>query len=141
MLEKVVVYVTQADQLLVFRHTEYPEAGFQVPAGTVKPGEALETAALRETVEETGLAAADFKLWARLGSDTIQTPPGGTAIRRHCYHFEFLGNTPETWIHAETDPSDGSSAPIEFELTWVTYPDEVPTLAGNQGAWLNRLKF
>ena len=98
-------------------------------------------AALREAVEETGLAAADFKLWARLGSDTIQPPPGGPAIRRHCYHFEFLGKTPETWIHAETDPSDGSPAPIEFELTWVTYPDEVPTLAGNQGAWLNRLKF
>ena len=37
--EKVVVYVTRGDGLLVLQHTaDYPDAGAQVPAGGVDPG-------------------------------------------------------------------------------------------------------
>jgi 8-oxo-dGTP diphosphatase len=36
---KVIVYVTSADHLLVFRQPEFPEAGLQVPGGTVDHGE------------------------------------------------------------------------------------------------------
>ncbi|MGK8466503.1 NUDIX domain-containing protein [Nocardia cyriacigeorgica] len=42
-------------QLLVFDHVGLPEAGTQIPAGGVHPGEALDTAVLREVAEETGL--------------------------------------------------------------------------------------
>ncbi|WP_280202264.1 NUDIX domain-containing protein, partial [Nocardia cyriacigeorgica] len=41
--------------LLVFDHVGLPEAGTQIPAGGVHPGEALDTAVLREVAEETGL--------------------------------------------------------------------------------------
>lgn len=51
-------------ELLVFQH---PDAGIQLPAGTVEPGEAFETAALREVEEETGLS--NSRLISKLGSD------------------------------------------------------------------------
>ena len=55
-LPKVTAFVTRTGQdgtkLLLFRH---PNAGIQIPAGTVEEGEMLEQAALREVAEETGL--------------------------------------------------------------------------------------
>lgn len=43
--------------LLLFQH---PNAGIQLPAGTVELGEDLETAVLRETTEETGLTQIEI---------------------------------------------------------------------------------
>jgi 8-oxo-dGTP pyrophosphatase MutT (NUDIX family) len=63
--EKVVAYITQGDKLLVFSHPHHPGAGIQVPAGTIKAGEAPEEAVLREAYEETGLDK--LKLRAFLG--------------------------------------------------------------------------
>lgn len=37
--KKVYAYLTYGRQLLVFKHTDYPEAGLQVPGGTVETGE------------------------------------------------------------------------------------------------------
>ena len=142
-VEKVVVYLTQNDRLLVFRHTQYPEAGIQVPAGTVKPGENLTDAAFRESREETGLDEHEMILHNKLGSDTIHAgdTPGAPTIHRHFFHLEFVGNSPATWIHYENDPSDGSPAPIEFEFTWLKVPEEIPILAGKQGKMLSRLNL
>ena len=54
-ISKVFAYITHQNRLLVFRHTDFPQAGIQVPAGTVKTNEDLEAAVLREAQEETGL--------------------------------------------------------------------------------------
>ncbi len=55
-IEKVTAFITQerngVQSLLVFKH---PTAGIQIPAGSVEPGENIETTAIRETYEETGL--------------------------------------------------------------------------------------
>jgi 8-oxo-dGTP pyrophosphatase MutT (NUDIX family) len=138
---KVVIYITQADRLLIFRHTEYPEAGIQVPAGTVLPGEDLAAAAIREACEETGLSEADLHLRELLGVDIISVggEDNSTSIQRHFFHVEFNAACPQRWIHYEQDPSDGTPGPIEFEFTWVQFPDEVPPLAGKQGAFLSML--
>ena len=37
--DRVVAYITRGDRLLVFRHTMYPEAGVQAPAGHPEVGE------------------------------------------------------------------------------------------------------
>lgn len=54
--EKVTAFITQVrngvKMLLVFKH---PTAGIQIPAGSVEIGEAIETTAIREAYEETGL--------------------------------------------------------------------------------------
>jgi 8-oxo-dGTP pyrophosphatase MutT (NUDIX family) len=56
----VLAYITRntgegVTELLVFDHLDFPEAGTQVPAGTVDGDESIEAALLREAEEETGL--------------------------------------------------------------------------------------
>jgi 8-oxo-dGTP pyrophosphatase MutT (NUDIX family) len=53
-IDKVVAYVTYDNQLLVFEQPDFPEAGIQVPGGTIEHGETGKAAASRETLEETG---------------------------------------------------------------------------------------
>jgi ADP-ribose pyrophosphatase YjhB (NUDIX family)/GNAT superfamily N-acetyltransferase len=137
--EKVVAYVTHGTRLLVFRHVAYPEAGIQVPAGTVEAGELLKDAVLREAREETGLEALD--VCAYLGHDEIIVPRHGAlyVYLRHFFHLAARGDVPERWCWFEREPSDGSPAPIEFELYWVDRTEGLPQLSGRMDAFLGRL--
>ena len=54
-VEKAVCYITRDRRILVFEHPGAPDAGIQVPAGTIEPGEDPARAALREAAEESGL--------------------------------------------------------------------------------------
>ena len=54
--ERVYAYITHGTRLLVFTETDCPEAGLQVPAGTLEPGEDPRSGVLREAEEETGLS-------------------------------------------------------------------------------------
>ena len=65
-VNKVYAYITRRDQLLVFRHVDFPEAGIQVPGGTVEGGEAPEVAVMREAFEETDIEG--LRLVSYLGS-------------------------------------------------------------------------
>jgi 8-oxo-dGTP diphosphatase len=133
-------YVLHAGKLLVFRHTQHPEAGIQVPGGTVEPGEHPDAAVLREAREETGLEG--FRLVALLGTRTVDLTPYGRSMldRRYFYHLELTQEPPATWIHYEFHASDGTPRPIEFEFYWVAFPGGVPELAGEQGALLPELE-
>ncbi|GAB3912667.1 hypothetical protein GCM10011575_45510 [Microlunatus endophyticus] len=94
--EKVLAYVTRRpDELLVFAHTEeYPDAGIQVPAGGVEPGEDPGQAVIRETYEESGLR---LSAPVYLGSFEwlTETP---TRIR-HFYWLQAPTGTPDRWEH------------------------------------------
>ena len=138
---KVVAYITQDDRLLVFSHPAFPEVGIQVPAGTMKEGEAPEEAVLREAREESGLDELEIR--SLLGVQDYDLAAYGRAEiqRRYFFHLEFHGEAPATWRHYEANPSDGSPAPIEFEFYWVRLPDEVPELSGDQGALLSEVDF
>ncbi len=122
---KVFAYIQEEGRLLVFRHTHFPEAGIQVPGGSVEPGEPLEAAAVREAEEETGLRR--LRIVEYLGSDEMVFQRGGVDELhiRHFYYLEPGAGTfpddvvPERWVHYERTPSDGSPGPIEFEFFWV----------------------
>ena len=136
-VEKVVVYITKGDQLLVFRHVD-SEAGIQVPAGSLERGEGPYDAVLREAWEETGLDRLEIRRF--LGSRDYKLSSHGLADlhRRYYYHLACTGNAPAVWRHFET--GGGTSEAIAFELYWVTLPDQVPELAGEQGDFLAELR-
>ena len=85
LIGKVVCYVTRGDDLLVFLHRHQPDAGVQVPAGTIDPGEAPEAAALREAEEETGLSG--FRVVGKLGEYTHHIEERPVDHRRHVFHL------------------------------------------------------
>lgn len=138
-VRKAFAYVTHRGRLLLFRHPDSPDAGVQVPAGTVEEGEDPEAAALREAREETGLdglAIAGF-----LGERLFDRAPYGRAElhRRFFYHVRCSGHPPDAWRHWERTPSDGSPAPIALDFFWAPLPDGVPELIAGHGALLPEL--
>lgn len=137
--EKVYAYITQGDQLLVFRHVDAPEAGIQVPGGTVHPGEALPDAVLREAFEETGVA--DLEIVAALGDTWFDLAAYGRADevhRRHVFHLRAGTPLPATWQHEERDPSDGGP-PILFAFFWAPIAEAATLLIAEMGALVHRL--
>jgi ADP-ribose pyrophosphatase YjhB (NUDIX family) len=138
MYDRVVAYITWGGRLLVFRHVDLPEAGIQVPAGRPEEGEGLEEAVLREAFEETGLEG--LRLVSHLGTRMLDfTDRGGGIERRHFYHLEYGGEAPKTWTHNEENPSDGSPAPVVFELYWVDL-DKKSRLDWGHGDLLDELR-
>ena len=137
---KVFAYITHQNRLLVFRHTDFPEAGIQVPAGTVLPDEDLETAVLREAWEETGLEDLSIKTYLGEQIRNMEDVGKDEIHHRHFYQLLCGANPPEQWQHDETSPSDGSSSPIHFEFFWAELPDQVPELIADHGIMLPRLE-
>jgi 8-oxo-dGTP diphosphatase len=56
------IIVQDGKVLMVRRRVSEGELMWQFPAGQIEPGEAAEDAAVRETIEETGLVVAAVKL-------------------------------------------------------------------------------
>lgn len=116
--KKVIVYAIQNNKLLVFRHIDfsYEEVGLQVPAGSVREDESLESAALRELTEETGLT--DFKIITYLGSSNYDISPYKDEIQeRHFYLAKSTKDLPERWLSQENH--DGVGEPTRLECFWV----------------------
>lgn len=135
---KAVAYITWKRSLLVFSHPDFPEAGIQVPAGTIEPGESVEAAALREAFEETGLAG--LEMVAFLGQHRYDMTAFGKdeMHERHFYHLRCTETPPAAWIHHERNPSDGGP-PIRFVFFWASLPDAMPPLIAGQGDFLPAL--
>jgi len=136
---KAFAYITHGSRLLVFSHPHAPEAGIQVPAGTIRPGERPEEAVMREAVEETGLAG--LRLAAYLGEARRDMSDFGLdeIHHRHFYHLRCESDPPERWQHHEADAGDGSAEPILFEFFWARLPHGVPELIADHGCLIPRL--
>ena len=126
---KVFAYITNRQRLLLFRHVYVPEAGIQVPAGTLEAGESPEEGVLREAFEETGLAGltTDCFLGEQIRDMSKFVP--GEINHRYFYHLSCPGNPSESWQHEERNPSTGPEPmPIIYEFFWATLPHGVPPL-------------
>ena len=123
---KVYAYITHGERLLVLRQPASPDAGIQIPGGTIEPGETPETAVLREAYEETGLE--DLTIHCYLGHSNFDLRPYGynKVNRRHFFHLVYHGDPPQTWQHFERTPHSGETEPIEFSLFWVDWPERTP---------------
>jgi 8-oxo-dGTP diphosphatase len=116
--QKVVLYITSQNHLLVFREPKFPEVGWQPPGGTVMPGETIGQACRRELVEETGIEAPESG-FSEIGRETYEYVSVSTLHRHHrtfC-HAEVSEPVDRVWEHVEEFP-DGGDSPILFELSW-----------------------
>ncbi len=127
---KAYVYLTCGSRLLVFDEPDNPQLGFQVPGGTIDPGESYLIGARREFVEETGLkldtafehfADQDIPFDKLVAEGKVQPPPDRPIRGRHLrklYHAKVPDIPSEEWEHFEMTPSDGGP-PIRFRLFWL----------------------
>ncbi|TDC02241.1 NUDIX domain-containing protein [Micromonospora fluostatini] len=136
-VEKVLCYIVRDGRLLVFRHTDHhdEEVGIQVPAGTIRPGETPEAAALREAREETGLR--DFTVVRKLGETEYDISPYRFELQhRHVILLELAEATPPRWTSQEDH--DGHRPPTRFECFWIPL-EAAHILQSGQGALLGRI--
>ncbi len=136
MVHKVLAYIVRQSHgqraLLVFRHRDYPEAGLQVPAGTVDPGEDAGAALVREIGEEAGLQPAQVRVVKKL-AEHVEAELNQL---RHIYHVAPVGELPERWSH--TVLGNGGDGGMVFEFYWVA-PSAELKLAGGQERFLHLL--
>ncbi|WP_420642136.1 NUDIX domain-containing protein [Candidatus Leptofilum sp.] len=85
-IHKVTAFITREQpegrQLLLFQH---PQAGVQIPAGTVDAGEDWQTAVLREATEETGLTQLTIHRY--LGKIENELAAGEAILNQDSYIF------------------------------------------------------
>jgi 8-oxo-dGTP diphosphatase len=131
-VEKVYAYITHDSRLVVFQHVGIPEAGWQVPGGTVEPGEPLDAAVMREVWEETGLT--DVAIVRYLGERVREMHDVGRdeVQLRHFFHLRLMDTPPEHWQHL-------AEGRYTFDFTWATFPDGMPLLIADQGTLLPAL--
>ncbi|WP_433661124.1 NUDIX hydrolase [Nocardia sp. CA-128927] len=135
--DKVLCYIVRDGKLLVFRHSDYSweEVGVQVPAGSIRAGEAPEDAALREAREETGLS--NFSIRRKLGEAEYDISPYRFEIQnRYFFELELHEQAPERWMSQEDH--DGQGEPTKFECFWIPL-EAAHVLQSGQGALLGRL--
>ncbi|UBV43461.1 NUDIX domain-containing protein [Deinococcus taeanensis] len=96
--EKALCLVTRPGQLLVFEHVPAGQAGVQVAAGGVEPGETSAQAAVRELREETGL---NLTAPTHVTSYLWEAALPHRFTRQVCHAFMFHARTPlpGTWDH------------------------------------------
>jgi 8-oxo-dGTP pyrophosphatase MutT (NUDIX family) len=131
-VRKVIIYVTRASgggtELLVFDHRDHPEAGVQVPAGTVEAGETFAAAAARELCEESGLCGLTPS--GPIDQYDWPNPATGKLHTRQVFHVEARG-LPDRWEHAVH--GRGDDAGLAFCYRWIPLADAINGLAGDQG--------
>jgi 8-oxo-dGTP pyrophosphatase MutT (NUDIX family) len=97
-LEKATCFITRLyngkKQLLLFKH---PNAGMQIPAGTVELNEKIEIAALREAYEETGLNS--FKEVHFIGRQENRLSGNRLAIVRTASVYERPDPSSKEWTN------------------------------------------
>jgi 8-oxo-dGTP pyrophosphatase MutT (NUDIX family) len=138
-IPKVFAYITRERngilELLIHEHRDHPDAGLQIPAGTVDPGEDLEAALWREVEEESGLTqAAGLTLVRHLTSYRFWAEWSQHWHHRHVYHLAAPPDLPNTWAHTVSDGTFDKG--LVFVYRWLPVAEAAARLAGQQGECL-----
>ena len=114
MRQRVLAYVTReragVKQLLVFDHRDHPDAGTQVPAGRLDPGESLEECLHRELDEEAGLRGTIVRALGR--------PDWPARYDNRAFEVHAEGDPPDEWEHEVH--GTGDDAGLVFSYRWET---------------------
>lgn len=138
-LRKVIAYVTRQrhgrTELLVFTHRHQPEAGVQVPAGTVEDGEDVAVAVVRELEEESGLSGLAMR--GPIDVYWWDTPSGKYRMHRHVFHFTATDAVADEWT-IEPRGEDEEKQRLVFEFRWMPI-DQAHSLSGEQGRSIHKI--
>ncbi|WP_339413617.1 NUDIX hydrolase [Pseudomonas sp. EA_35y_Pfl2_R5] len=138
---KVVIYVISREHLLAFYHADYPEVGYQVPAGTVESGEDPLEAARRELLEEAGLDLPPER-FTLLGCESHDMRPFKCELHFRSYFYvkadeAFL----DTWTHHELHAgTQNECSPTKFCYEWISTKYDIKNLLSvGQGRFVDRI--
>lgn len=133
---KVLAYLLRttdgAPEVAVFDHVDYPEAGTQVPSGTIDPGESPQDACLREVAEEAGIT--DAQILAKIGVFEFVHHHRRERHHRHVFALAVPTEVPDEWIH-EVSGSGGDRG-LKFRFSWMDASEAVSRLVAEQGTYL-----
>jgi 8-oxo-dGTP diphosphatase len=127
--KRVLAYVTRerdgATELLVFNHRDYPQAGTQVPAGRIDPGETLEEGLRRELHEEAGLDRV------RIVRELPILGDWASRSRYENHAFEVRADEPTPDFFEHVVHGDGDDAGLVFAYRWVGVDTEITLWEGD----------
>ncbi|WP_240666595.1 NUDIX hydrolase [Longirhabdus pacifica] len=125
---KAFAYITRekdgVKQVLVFHHV-IPEAGYQIPKGTIEKGESPEKAVLREALEETGLT--NLKLERFLVKDTWRESQS-KVHERFFYHLS-VDIAEDEWSIIPTGSE--LEEQLLFKFFWISNKEEIALAPGH----------
>ncbi|WP_262177057.1 NUDIX hydrolase [Saccharococcus sp. Marseille-Q5394] len=131
---KVLAYITKDDnaerKLLVFEHKDNPEAGWQVPGGTIEEDELLLDALYREIEEETGIRREQLQLNGKVNKENYFPENRPNVIHeRNIFHLTYIGEDESEWDTCVN--STGKDNGMIFHCRWIPV-NELPELAASQ---------
>ncbi|MFP7478600.1 NUDIX hydrolase [Terribacillus saccharophilus] len=139
MVEKVLAYILSSRnstyQMLVHEHKDIPEAGLQIPGGTVDQGEDLAAALHREILEESGLL--DLPSGELVASAPFLHPDKQEHQLRHFYLIQTRQQLPDTWEHQVF--GSGADNGLVFRYKWYDITS-IPPLAASQDQFLHLIR-
>jgi len=121
--------------LLIFSHRDFPNAGLQVPGGTIEEGEELQIGMLREIKEESGLS--EFSSVNYLGKSIYIAKSKQELHERHFFQLNYGGRKEGNFIHEVTSGKEDKG--LVFHYQWVPLR-EIPPLAVNLDCMIGRIK-
>ena len=138
-VEKVLAYITRTkenrEKLLVFEHQDFPEAGIQVPAGTVEANEPIEDAVVREIREESGLFLKGHCRF--LGRFEWFREDRNELHYRNVFHVRYAETLKNEWLHEVL--GHGEDRRMVFRFYWEDIKVAKTSLAADQGKYLHLL--
>ncbi|OXS59576.1 8-oxo-dGTP pyrophosphatase MutT (NUDIX family) [Bacillus sp. V-88] len=128
-IKKAYAYVTRVRdgrlQVLVFQHKDIPEAGIQIPKGTVKEEEDTYSAVIREVKEETGIQK--FEVEKLISADFWRNDDGAMHNR---YFYKIVCNEKaDAWEYNPT--GGGEEDGLTFQFFFISSDEEVELIRGH----------
>lgn len=130
---KVLAYITKGEnaerEILVFEHKDFPEAGLQVPGGTIEKDELLIDALYREIEEETGINREELELKGKVNKTNYFPEHKNVVYERNIFHLKFIGEVHSRWEYRVN--GGGKDDGMIFCHRWVPI-NKLPELAADQ---------
>ncbi|MGJ3237082.1 MAG: NUDIX hydrolase [Anaerolineae bacterium] len=137
---KVYAYIVQDGDIVLFEHPDYPQAGIQVPGGTVEHNETIEDAVLREACEETGLDGLKLAHYLGRQDRDMRDYDKDEYHHRHFFYLTCTAQIPKRWQNRERYSSEPVAGPGQLFEFYRCPLKTVPDLIADFDIFISELK-